>query len=169
MYACIYCDPEFSCTRVYIQPEVVQEVLADLKILKIWSQQLSWTQIEHCQVGEHWVNGLGIVLNFTSVAVSIIVASFLSRSHVMRVMTWSSSNFWLIKSEGFFFILYHTIYSMISTPWRRPALRRRMRLSILVLLLLASIIFVVTTLLVEGRTPYSLFLNSYNSYCKRSS
>ena len=31
MYACIYCDPDFSCTRTYIQPEVVQEVLADLK------------------------------------------------------------------------------------------------------------------------------------------
>ena len=33
MYACIYCDPDFSCGRVDIQPEVVQEVLADLKIL----------------------------------------------------------------------------------------------------------------------------------------
>ena len=32
MYACIYCDPDFSCTRTYIQPEVVQEVLADLKM-----------------------------------------------------------------------------------------------------------------------------------------
>ena len=31
MYACIYCDPDFSCGRVDIQPEVVQEVLADLK------------------------------------------------------------------------------------------------------------------------------------------
>ena len=33
MYACIYCDPDFSCTRVDIQPEVVQEVLADLKMM----------------------------------------------------------------------------------------------------------------------------------------
>ena len=31
MYACIYCDPDFSCTRTDIQPGVVQEVLADLK------------------------------------------------------------------------------------------------------------------------------------------
>ena len=30
MYACIYCDPDFSCGCA-IQSEVVQEVLADLK------------------------------------------------------------------------------------------------------------------------------------------
>ena len=31
MYACIYCDPDFSCGWTDIQPEVVKEVLADLK------------------------------------------------------------------------------------------------------------------------------------------
>ena len=40
MYACIYCDPDFSCTRVDIQPEVVQEVLADLKMMILGSLDL---------------------------------------------------------------------------------------------------------------------------------
>ena len=44
MYACIYCDPDFSCGRVYMQPEVVQEVLADLKIWAGPSPPLIWTK-----------------------------------------------------------------------------------------------------------------------------
>ena len=42
MYACIYCDPDFSCGWT-IQPEVVQEVLADLKTA---TSMISWQRVE---------------------------------------------------------------------------------------------------------------------------
>ena len=45
MYACIYCDPDFSCGRVYMQPEVVQEVLADLKSFSD-SDMFSWMELD---------------------------------------------------------------------------------------------------------------------------
>jgi len=42
MYACIYCDPDFSCGCA-IQSEVVQEVLADLKRQQKWNFRTQYT------------------------------------------------------------------------------------------------------------------------------